>query len=317
MTKFGFVFPGQGSQKPGMGKVFFDNYEEIKNIFASANSVLGRDLAKICFEGPDEELRQTINAQPSIFLVSVCIAELLKKARIVPSLVAGHSLGEITAYYVSSVFDLETALNVIDKRARAMANSYPSEDSAMAAILTLDVKTVEKLVKEVSGKVVVANYNSPGQVVISGEKQAVADAVQLCKEQGGRVLPLNVSGPFHSPLMSKGSREFGETLEEVKFIDATVPIVLNRTASPETKASALKDNLPLQIISPVNWIDSMLYMSEKVDVIIECGPGRVLSGLIKKINPNIQLVNISDEDSYLRFIEEFSGSKRVEDLISG
>jgi [acyl-carrier-protein] S-malonyltransferase len=304
MPKFGFVFPGQGSQKPGMGKDLYDNYEDVRNLFEQASNTLNRDIAKICFEGTNEELRETTNAQPSIFLVSAAIYSLLTNAKIQPTLVAGHSLGEISAYYASGVFNLETALDIIDKRGKAMAGSYPADKSAMAAVLGLESSTIEETINNQQEQVVIANYNCPGQYVISGEKAGVERISEFLIEKGGKVITLNVSGPFHSPLMEKGANEFKQLISSITMKEASLPIILNRTASPEENADALKESLPLQIKSSVKWIESIQYMAEQVDIIIECGPGRVLSGLIKKIAPDTTIKSVNNVKTFQNLLEE-------------
>ncbi|MSR88212.1 MAG: [acyl-carrier-protein] S-malonyltransferase [Candidatus Margulisbacteria bacterium] len=298
MTRIGFVFPGQGSQKVGMGKDLYDQYFEVRELFISANKVLGYDISSICFDGPDEILTQTANAQPAIFLVSAALLLLLKRSGIVPAMVAGHSLGEITAYYAAGVLSFEDALRVIQVRGAAMAASYPSDDSAMAAIMKVELKVIQRIVSSVKeGPVVAANLNCPGQIVISGKKAGVAEACELLSKEGGRAIVLNVSGAFHSPLMASGSQKLGDFLQDNFFSSAQIPVILNRTALSEIDATQLKENLSLQVISPVNWIGSIQYMAQHVDRLVECGPGKVLSGLCRKIVPELPMVSVSDLES--------------------
>jgi [acyl-carrier-protein] S-malonyltransferase len=293
--KTGIVFPGQGSQKVGMGKDLYDFDSRVREIFEMGSRVLGRDMAEICFEGPEEVLTKTENAQPCIFLVSAAILTLLRLKGIVPDVVAGHSLGEITAYYAAHVLDLKSALEIIQVRGEAMAASYPSEDSAMAAIMKVELDVILDVLKPFEGTpVVAANLNCPGQIVISGTKAGVAAASEELSKRGGRAIPLNVSGAFHSPLMSEGSTRLAAFLLEESFSDAKVPVILNRTAAPETDRVALRGNLPLQVISPVRWIECVHTMGSRVDRIIVCGHGKVLTGLCKKILPDMSLVSVSD-----------------------
>jgi [acyl-carrier-protein] S-malonyltransferase len=296
--RFGFVFPGQGAQKVGMGKDLFDEYPEVRALFQKAEQYLKKDIGRICFEGPPEELVKTENAQVAIFLVSVAILEQLRVKGIKPEIVAGHSLGEISAYYAAGVFELEQALDIIRERGQAMANSHPAEDSGMAAVLKLDEEIILEVVAPMKDvPVCIANYNSPGQIVITGKKEGVLKASDILKEKGAKIIPLNVSGAFHSPLMVKGAQVFQNYLDGVTLNKAGRPIILNRTAQIEREAGALKQNLVEQIKSPVRWMEAVKNMAQKVDVIVECGPGKVLSGLIKKIDPEIEVLNVSDVDS--------------------
>ena len=295
MSKKAFVFPGQGSQYVGMGQDLYTHFPEAKIIFDQAHEILGRDIAALCFQGPEEDLKKTENTQAGIFLTSVCLARFLAKKGYQPDFVAGHSLGEVTACYIAGAFDLVNALKIIKARGEFMAASFASDRSAMAAVLGMDsAKLKEVLTPYEHYPVVIANYNSPSQIVISGEKEGVRVASEALKEQGAkRVIPLPVSGAFHSPLMSSAASKFARYLEDIPFEDSKIPIILNRTAQPETKAQKLKENLSLQIKSPVFWVDSLHYLKNKVDFFIECGPGKVLTGLIKKTLPDTQIYSVS------------------------
>ena len=287
----GWIFPGQGAQHVGMGQELAQQDADIQALFDQADEVLGRKISTICFDGPEDELKQTQNAQTGIFLVSAAWLIKLKKAGLSPSVLAGHSLGELSAYYAAGVFDLKTALDVIRFRGDAMAKAYPSDDSAMAAVMSVEVGAIAEAVANHQDKnVVIANYNCPTQIVISGTKAGVQAVSDDLKAGGAkRIIPLNVSGAFHSPLMAKAADEFAGFLADQTFQDATTPIILNRTAQAETKADALKANLSEQVKSSVRWTESIQTMAKTVDAVIEVGPGRVLSGLVKKIDRELSI----------------------------
>jgi [acyl-carrier-protein] S-malonyltransferase len=297
IMKIALVFPGQGSQKVGMGADVYSALPNAQRIFDTADRVLGKSISDICFNGPEDVLKDTRNAQPGLFLVSAALIEALAQKGIRPDVVAGHSLGELTAYYAAGVLSLEDTLKLIQARSEAMSASYPSEDSAMAAVMKLDLDIIETVLSDFKETpVVAANLNCPGQIVISGTKGGVEAAGKLLSEKGARLIPLPVSGAFHSPLMQKGAAQLEAALQTFTFADAQVPIVLNRLATPVTLAGALKENVSLQVVSPVRWIDSVQYIASQVDVIIECGAGKVLSGLCKKIVPDFPVYSVSSVD---------------------
>ena len=294
MTTYGIVFPGQGSQLVGMGKDLYEHDDSCKALFNKANEVLGRDLTSILFDGPKDILTQTQNAQPGIFLVSACIWEQLKTKGISPKVLAGHSLGELTAYYASGALSFESALQLIKVRGEAMAAAYPSEKSGMAAIMGMDQEKLSTLTEPFRNEpVVLANINCPGQIVISGEKSALEKVYPILKENGAKVIPLPVSGAFHSPLMQSASETLKEFMATIDIQDATTPIILNRTATAETKAEALRNNISEQVISSVRWVESMHTMTSSVDAVIECGPGKVLTGLMRKISSDTPMKTLN------------------------
>ncbi len=298
MTRYAFVFPGQGSQKIGMARDILDAFPETRAVFEVGNRVLNRDILSIILNGPAETLTLTANAQPAIFLVSAAILSVLRSTGISPSVVAGHSLGEITAYYAAGVIDLETALRIIDVRGRAMADSVPAGLSGMAAVIGMDLETITQcLVPFSESPVVAANLNCPGQIVISGEIVALQHAIDALKAAGAKVIALPVSGAFHSPMMTPAVAVLTAELESIVFNPASPPIVLNRTAQAETSPVVLKDNLPQQVISPVRWIESVGVLGCYADAVLEVGPGKVLQGLIKKIAPELPVQSIADAAS--------------------
>ena len=287
MGKIAFVFPGQGAQSVGMGRGFAESLLE------EANSVLGYSLSKLCFEGPEEELKKTENTQPAILAVSVAAYELLKKKGIKPDVMAGHSLGEYSALVSAEALSFRDALKLVHLRGKYMQEAVPQGKGAMAAVLNLEEEKVEGCCKKAESKGVVspANFNSPVQVVISGEKEAVAEASKLCKEAGAkRVVPLKVSAPFHCSLMQKAADKLKVQLDAVSISDAKIKVIANINAQEEVSASQIKQNLVSQVTGAVLWVDSVRKMiSYGVKTFIEVGPGKVLCGLIKKIDPSVEV----------------------------
>jgi len=287
-----FVFPGQGSQKVGMGLDLIEKYEIAKKRYAEVDEILGFSLSKVAFEGPSDELTKTENAQPAILAYSVIAGELLAEKGIEAGMMAGHSLGEFSALVVSEMLSFEDGLRVVRKRGQIQAAADPDGKGGMAAVLGLDDDVVKEVCEEISktAYVVPVNFNTPGQVVISGLKEGIAQAVDKMKAAGAkRVLPLKVAGAFHSKLMEEASKEFAEFLEGVSFNAPKVPVISNVTALPEDEKN-IKELLVRQIKEPVLWVDSVNYMKKQgVDEVVEVGFGAVVSGMVRKIDSSLNV----------------------------
>ena len=305
VKKVAFLFPGQGSQAVGMGKDLYENFEAAKNVFDTADKTLEKSITKICFEGPEEDLKLTVNTQPSIVTMSIAAMEALKsELKIEPSYVAGHSLGEYCAMYAAQVMDLETTLKLIQKRADLMG---ATKGGSMAAVLNATEEQLKAGLEEGSkvGYVDVANYNSPAQVVITGADDAVKAASDYLLANGvRRVVPLAVSGAFHSKFMENAGKEFATFVADFNLNDAKVPVITNVDAEITTNADDFKSKMPRQISSSVHWTQTIQKMvSEGVDTFIEIGPGKVLAGLNKKIAPEATVYNVFDKASLEATIE--------------
>ena len=288
-----YVFPGQGAQFTGMGKDLYENSPLAKELFEKANDILGFRITDIMFEGTAEELKETKVTQPAVFLHSVILAKTLENFK--PEMVAGHSLGEISALVANETLDFESGLKLVYKRALAMQAACEANPSTMAAILGLEDEIVENACKEIEGVVVAANYNCPGQLVISGEIEAVNLACEKLKELGAkRALVLPVGGAFHSPLMKPAEEELAKAIEETTFNTPICPVYQNVTTTAVTDPAEIKKNLIAQLTAPVKWTQSVQNMiADGATEFIEVGPGNTLQGLVKKINREVSTSSAS------------------------
>jgi [acyl-carrier-protein] S-malonyltransferase len=314
MSKIAYVFPGQGSQTVGMGKDLADKYPEVMAYFKKADETLNIPLSQLIFAGPKDELTLTVNTQPALLTTSIAILEFFKQSGIQADYAAGHSLGEYTALVAAGALTFEEGVYSVRKRGEFMENAVPNGEGTMAAVLGLDRDKLAAVTTEVTESgfpVSLANLNCPGQIVISGSRKGVELAGVKAKEAGAkRVLPLEVSGPFHSPLMKPAADKLREVLDGTSMKDAVIPVVVNVSAEPIVSAGEIKDKLIEQLYSPVLWEDSVQKLIDLgVDTFIEIGPGKVLSGLIKKIDKSVKTYSVSDEESALAVINALKEEK--------
>ncbi|MBD8025807.1 ACP S-malonyltransferase [Ureibacillus sp. Re31] len=312
MTKIAFIFPGQGSQQVGMGQEFVQNSEESKAYYDQADKVLQFELSKLMLNGPAEELTLTYNAQPALLTTGVMVAKKLMDAGIQPDYTAGHSLGEYGSLVISGAISFEDAVQIVHKRGLYMNEAVPAGQGAMAAILGLAAEPLKDVCDKVTNEgdpVQLANLNCPGQIVISGTKVGVEKACVAAKEAGAkRAIPLVVSGPFHSELMRGASEKLGEELTNVQLADPQIPVVGNVWAQELKDVPSIQQELVEQVYSPVQWENSVKYMIEQgVSIFIECGPGKVLSGLVKKIDRSVKTYCVYDEASFNEVVEAIGG----------
>lgn len=303
MPRFAFIFPGQGAQYPGMGKEIADQFPEAAHIFELADDILGYKLSSLCFNGPAEQLNKTEFAQPALLTCSLAVLEVIKKFSLTPSLLAGLSLGEYTALVSSGALSMESALPLVRERAFLMQNAVPEDKGAMAAIIGLDYKTVMNSCQQAPGIVDIANYNCPGQMVISGEKETVKHVAAELQESGGRVKILAVSVPSHSRLMKDAAMKLESYLETVELRKPEIEVVSNVNAS-KNDVKEIKNLLVKQLFSPILWEQSISYMMQEIDYFIEIGPGTTLSSLIKRIDRSRLLGNIEDNKSLKKVLKK-------------
>jgi [acyl-carrier-protein] S-malonyltransferase len=298
MKQTAFIFPGQGSQHVGMGKEFFDNFRVAKEVFEEADEALRFSISSLCFQGPQEALNLTENTQPAVLTMSIAALRVLQSEKgITPHLTAGHSLGEYSALVASGALNFADAVQMVRLRGRFMQEAVPVGEGAMAAILGMEREQIEKLCEEVSsGEVLTpANFNCPGQIVIAGHSKAVERAIDRVKQDGKKAVLLPVSAPFHSPLMKPAGERLEKALEGITVEDLKVPVVTNVEAEINTSKQRVKGLLVAQVSSPVRWEESILRMTgDGIDQVFEIGPGKVLSGLMRRINPKVETKNLED-----------------------
>ena len=309
MSKLAFVFPGQGAQKVGMGKDFFDNYDVAKKMFKEADEALGYSIMKMCFEGPEEDLKLTANTQPAI-LTSSCIAnEILKENGVQPEITGGHSLGEYSALVAAGVLKFQDAVALVHKRGAYMQEAVPVGEGGMAAIIGVDREKIVEICQSVSAEspVQAVNFNCPGQIVIAGATRGVELAVEELKAAGAKkAVILPVSAPFHSTLMKPAAEKLAVELDKVTLSDAKIPVVANVNAQVLTKAEDIKASLVAQAASPVLWEDCVAKMKEfGADVLLEAGPGKTLCGFNRRIDKSIKSLNVEDVESLEKSLDYF------------
>jgi len=298
MKSIAFIFPGQGSQYVGMGRELFENFSVAKKIFEEADDTLHFSVSALCFKGPEEALKLTENTQPAVLTTSVAALKVLQAENgMAPQFTAGHSLGEYSALVASEALTFSQAVKVVRLRGKFMQEAVPVGEGAMAAVLGMEREQVEKLCEEISSGEVLApaNFNSPGQIVIAGHSKAVQRAIERVKQEGKKAVLLPVSAPFHSSLMKPAGERLEKALEEISVSGLKIPVVTNVEAEANTSKDRVKELLVAQVSSPVRWEESMRKMVEKgIEQVLEIGPGKVLSGLMKRIDSRVETKNLED-----------------------
>ena len=309
MSKLAFVFPGQGAQKVGMGKDFFDNYDVAKKMFKEADEALGYSIMKMCFEGPEEDLKLTANTQPAILTISCIANEILKENGVQPEITGGHSVGEYSALVAAGVLKFQDAVALVHKRGAYMQEAVPVGEGGMAAIIGVDREKIVEICQSVSAEspVQAVNFNCPGQIVIAGATRGVELAVEELKAAGAKkAVILPVSAPFHSTLMKPAAEKLAVELDKVTLSDARIPVVANVNAQVLTKAEDIKASLVAQAASPVLWEDCVAKMKEfGADVLLEAGPGKTLCGFNRRIDKSIKSLNVEDVESLEKSLDYF------------